>query len=329
MLLKKLASILLVVIVLCVFVMPAGIVKSDDGRDFGVVTINGVEMYKSKSGETYPIIIFDGKKCIKWHEFDIVPVKDVINCESGKSDMMLKNFINKYQKNNENGNKSKFYVDFYTGEKAGYNQMYSRWASDRLGFSEWDSHKHWWKYTIGNAGCFLCSTASELLRYGLKDPISHNNVDPVNLNEWLKNNGGFTGAELYFPAVANFPGIWYIIDGFDDFYGAAKILYQCAPNAPIICLHKQKYPVGEGYHFCLYVGGDGDNPYYWNQAHGCWDTREDLAEWHHVIDPGFNHSSDREGTVRNLWDVYLEGKEYFRHPYVRPDSGIFRVAFKR
>jgi len=205
MLLKRLASILLALVILFVFIMPAEITKGNEEQDFGVVTINGVEMYKSKSGETYPIVIFDGKKCIKWHEFDIVPVEDVINCESGESDAMLKNFINEYQKNYDNGNQSKFYVNFYRGEKAGYNQAYSNWANTRLGFSEWDSKKNWWKYTIGNAGCFLCSTASELLRYGLKDPNSGNNVDSSNLNEWLRNNGGFTGASLYFLAVANFP----------------------------------------------------------------------------------------------------------------------------
>jgi hypothetical protein len=326
MLLKRLTSILLVLVVLFVFIMPAGITKGDDGQGFGVVTINGVEMYKSKSGETYPIVIFDGKKCIKWHEFDIVSVEDVINCESGKSDMMLKNFINKYQKNHDNGNQSKFYVNFSTGDKAGYNQTYSSWANTRLGFSEWDSQKNWWKYTIGNAGCFLCSTASELLRYGLKytDYGSNANPDPLNINTWLKDHGGFTGASLNFSAVANFPGISYVNNGFDDFYGAAMILYQCPPNAPIICLQKQGYPVGEGYHFCLYVSGNGNNPYYWDQTYGWWTTNQTLANNHQVIDPGFNGSSDPRGTVRNLWDVYWEGSPH----YVRPGSGIFRVAFK-
>jgi len=322
MLLKRLVSILLVLAVLFVFIMPVGMAKGDNGQSFGIVTINGIEMYKSKSGEIYPIVIFDGKKCIKWHEFDLVPVEDVINCESGKSDVMLRNFINEYQKNHDNVNKSKFHVKFSPGDKAGYNQKYSSWANTRLGFSEWDYQTNWWKYTIGNAGCFLCSTASELLRYGLKNPISYNNVDPVNLNEWLKNNGGFNGAGLYFPAAKDFPGISYNINGFDDFYGAAMILYQCPPNAPIICVHRQGYPTGKGYHFCLYVNGDGQNPYY--ESGEVWELHQPMGENHEVIDPGFNGTSDKRGTVRTLTQVYNEMTPH----YVRPDSGIFRVAFK-
>lgn len=326
MLLKRLVSILLVLAVLFVFIMPAGVTKGDDGQSFGIVTINGVEMYKSKSGETFPIVIFDGKKYIKWHEFDLVSVEDVINCESGKSDVMLGNFINKYQKNHNSINKSEFHVKS-PGDKAGYNQTYSSWADKQLGFLEWDSQENQWKkYTIGDAGCFLCSTASELLRYGLKDPVSSNNVDPVNLNEWLKDNEGFNGAELRFSAVEHFPGISYIIDGFNDFNGAARILYQSYPNAPIMCFRSQHpyAPDKYYYHFCLYVKGDGDNPYY--KENGVWELNSDEAAYHEVIDSGFDETSDPRGTVRTLTKVYGEGHN--GNPYVRPDSGIFRVAFK-
>ncbi|NIA10311.1 MAG: hypothetical protein GWP10_11445 [Nitrospiraceae bacterium] len=325
--LKRFVSIFLVLAVLFVLIVPAGMIKGDDKQDFGILTINGKEMYKSKNGETYPIVIFNGEKYIVWHGFDLVSVKDVINCESGKSDMMVKDFTNKY-KEKHNNDKSKFYFNLSTGYRAGYNQMYSGWANTRLGFSEWSNKKNWWEYTIGNAGCFLCSTASELLRDNLKDPISHSNVDPVNLNEWLKNNGGFTGANLRFSAVENFPGISYIINGFDDFYGAAEIIYQCAPNAPIECFRSQ-YPASNGhywYHFCLYVVSDAQNPYY--KTNGLWYLNKSEAPYHKVIDPGFNGSSDPEGTVRTLWQVYEEGRAAHGTYYVRPDSGIFRVAFK-
>lgn len=328
---KRSTIILLVLVVLSVLITPAGITKGDDGQNFGVVTINGVEMYKSKSGETYPIVISSGEKCIVWHEFDIVPVEDVINCENGISDRMLKNFINKYQKNHDNGNQSKFYVNFSPGDKAGYNQTYSGWANTQLGFSEWDSQKNWWKYTIGNAGCFLCSIAAELLRYGLKytDHGSNAGPDPVNINTWLKEHGGFTGADINFSEVKNFPGISSVNNGFDDFYGAAMILYKCPPNAPIECFRTQTKSSGYWhYHFCLYVAGDGQNPYFWDQSNSCWELNKAEGQNHWVIDSGFNGSSDSRGTVRSLTDVYPEALNKYNTYYVRPDSGIFRVAFK-
>ena len=64
------------------------------------------------------------------------------------------------------------------------------------------------------------------------------------------------------------------------------------------------------------------DPYF--LQNGQWTTNLTFASSHLVIDPGFNGSSDSRGTVRNLWDVYLEGSPH----YVRPGSGIFRVAFK-
>jgi len=100
------------------------------------------------------------------------------------------------------------------------------------------------------------------------------------------------------------------------------ILYQCPPNAPIICLQKQGYPAGEGYHFCLYIRGDGNDPYF--LQNGQWTTDETHASSHQVIDSGFNGSADPIGTVRTLYQVYTEGSPH----YVRPSSGIFRVTFK-
>ncbi len=64
MLLKRLMVILLVLVVLFVFVVPSGITKGDDEQSSEIITVNDIGTYKSKSGETYPIIIFNGKKCI-------------------------------------------------------------------------------------------------------------------------------------------------------------------------------------------------------------------------------------------------------------------------
>jgi hypothetical protein len=322
---KKLISIMLVFMLGFLFFGPLNIANAGSEQKYGIVTINGKEMYMDKAGNVYPIIIFNSKKCIVWHKYDLVPISDVIRCESGISDKEVKYFIGEYRKNHTGSNTSSPIFEYFAGEKAGYNQVYYRWANDYLGNSN---------DTIRNAGCFLCSTASELLRYGLKDPVSCDNVDPVNLNEWLKDNEGFNGAELCFSAVEHFPGISYIIDGFDDFNGAARILYQSYPNAPIMCFRSQ-YPYTYTprkeyyYHFCLYVEGDGNNPYY--KENGLWKLKNDEAAYHEVIDSGFNKSYEEKGTVRNLAQIAQEGAEYHgsaRYKYVRPDSGIFRVAFK-
>ncbi|MGC8979709.1 hypothetical protein, partial [Caldisericum sp.] len=57
-------------------------------------------------------------------------------------------------------------------------------------------------------------------------------VTPLNLNTWMKNNGGFSGDMLIFGAIANFPGIRSIgyFDSFNDaaiaiHYGIVPILY--------------------------------------------------------------------------------------------------------
>ncbi len=330
---KKLIAIMLVFMFGFLFSGTLNVASADSGQDYGIVTVNGKEMYVDKAGNVYPVVIFNGKKCIVWHKYDLVPVGDVIRCEYGISDKTISYFVDKYRKDHKEL-KSSTKFKYFAGEKAGYNQVYSSWANDRLGFSERDSKKNRWKDTIGSAGCFLCSVASELLRYELKDPVSHQNVNPVNLNEWLKDHDGFNGSSLYFKAVEKFPGISYVIEGFDDFNGAARILYQSYPNAPIMCFRSQ-YPYAYYphkkyyYHFCLYVEGDGNNPYY--EENGVWKLKDSEAAYHEVIDSGFNSSSNIKGTVRNLTQIAQEGAEYHRnarYKYVRPDSGIFRVAFK-
>jgi len=303
------------------------------GNGYGLVIINGKQMYKSKYGNLYPIVILNGKKYVRWHGFELTPVEDVIACESGKSDAMLGNFINKYiREHGNNIDSSKSYNSNSSEIRRGYNQTYSLWANTRLGSSEWGSRKNRWKYTIGNAGCFLCSTASELLRYGLKDPVSHNDVNPPNLNDWLNSHGGFSGANLNYSAIRHFPGISYINKGFDDFNGAARILYQCTPNAPIICFRTQTKVNGSySYHFCLYVKGYANNPYYRN-SHGLWDLKgndkEETGKYYSVYDSGYAGTSDPRAVLRNFYQIYQEGKTYHGSYFVRPDSGIFRVAFK-
>jgi len=325
---KKIINFCLILAILFAIVMPISVAKGRDGQNFGIITVSGKEMYKSKYGEVYPIIIFNGKKCIKWHGFEITPVKDVYNCESGKSDTILKNFLDNYQKKYDRNSKSKIHIDYYSpGDKAGYNQMYHLWANVPLGNSS---------NTIGDAGCFITSVAAQLLRYGLKyTDYGHNDTpDPVNINTWFKHHNGFNGDVLKYDVIKNFPGIYsYVNDGFDDFSYARTILYRTPPNAPIECFRSQHKVLRQGkhvwlYHFCLYVGGDGKNPYHKNKETGYWELNQQEGKNHLVINPGFNNSSyERKGTVRTLTDVYWEGQNAHRTFYVRPNSGIFRVAF--
>ncbi len=325
---KKIINFCLILAILFAIVMPISVAKGRDGQNFGIITVNGKEMYKSKYGEVYPIIIFNGEKCIKWHGFEIIPVEDVINCETGKSNIMLKNFLNDYQKKYNENYKPDIHINWYSpGDKDGYSQGYYVWANERVGNSS-DPND-----TIGKVSCLLTSTVAQLKRYGLRyTDNGHNDIsDPVNINKWFIDHHSFdSNAYLYYDKIKDFPGIFYVINGFDDFSLAQTILYRSPPNAPIECFRSQ-FPVAYyngkpiwGFHFCLYVDGDGKNLY--KKENGVWKLDFEEGKNHLVIDPGFNPSTQREGTVRTLNEVYSEKSQ--SNPYVRPDSGIFKVAYR-
>ena len=54
---KKIINFCLILAILFAIVMPISVSKARDGQNFGIITINGKEMYKSKYREVYPIII--------------------------------------------------------------------------------------------------------------------------------------------------------------------------------------------------------------------------------------------------------------------------------
>jgi hypothetical protein len=89
------------------------VVKGDNSEKFGVVTSSGVEMFKSKDGETYPIVTIDGKRYVEWNDYEVIALDDAINCESGKSDIMLKKFVGQYYENYRKSNPPKFYAEYY------------------------------------------------------------------------------------------------------------------------------------------------------------------------------------------------------------------------
>lgn len=67
-----------------------------------------------------------------------------------------------------------------------YSQRDPRWKNTPLGFGE--------KETIGNFGCLLTASAMVLSNYGII-------INPLELNNRLKENGGFDGALMYFSII--------------------------------------------------------------------------------------------------------------------------------
>ena len=68
-------------------------------------------------------------------------------------------------------------------------QRDTRWASHKLGYSY---------YTIGGYGCLITAISMILNWYG-------KSTDPAQLNDALVRVGGFTGANLYWNAIAQVP----------------------------------------------------------------------------------------------------------------------------
>ncbi len=64
-----------------------------------------------------------------------------------------------------------------------YSQRDVEWADDRLGTSP--------DLTVGQAGCLISSVASAL------SDLTERLIAPGELNQWLKQNGGFTGGGLF------------------------------------------------------------------------------------------------------------------------------------
>jgi hypothetical protein len=148
----------------------------------GVVYLNGKEMYKDKYGNLYPIWEDSrGKKQVRISDFEYAPLEALLERDrrEGKGE----------------------FIDLGPGltwalSIVSYNQNYVGWRDVTLGFGP---------TTIGSHGCFLTSSAMSLATYNLT--ISGSLVDPLNLNEWMKNNGGFYQDLLIFDTIANFPGI--------------------------------------------------------------------------------------------------------------------------
>ena len=196
------------------FVPFNSIIRADEG--YGVVTTEKGEMYKDTQGNLFPVVVVNGKKLVKLNEYELAPLEALLkrDAKESKGESALPKEILK-----------QFYASTYTyvtlPSIVSYTQRYKIWVNTTLGFGP---------STIGNAGCFLTSCAMMLATYNLT--INGSTVTPLNLNTWMKNNGGFSGDMLIFGAIANFPGIRSIgyFDSFNDaaiaiHYGIVPILY--------------------------------------------------------------------------------------------------------
>ncbi len=223
----KKAVILSILFVFLVSFVPFGrTIKADEG--YGVVTTEKGEMYKDTYGNLFPIIVLNGKKLVKISRYELEPLQDLLekDAKEAKRKSTLPEYIlKKYYASGSFAVNSQTYHAL--SSIVSYNQRYKGWHTYTLGFGP---------DTIGQSGCFLTSSAMMLATYNLTTYGSL--VNPLNLNTWLKNNGGFSHDLIIFSALKNFPGI-RDTDVFDHFSDAEILIYYGI--IPIIRLSPEHY----------------------------------------------------------------------------------------
>jgi GH25 family lysozyme M1 (1,4-beta-N-acetylmuramidase) len=149
-------------------------------------------------------------------------------------------------------------------------QRDTRWASHKLGYSY---------YTIGGYGCLITAISMILNWYGKQ-------TDPAQLNDALVRVGGFTGANLYWNAIAQVQPDVYLAKSIDCYYIPAplhEIDALLADDVPVL-VHVDFTPGGAvDQHWVLIVGKSGgdyiiNDP--WTGEQGSFRTRYgDPARW--------------------------------------------------
>ena len=149
-------------------------------------------------------------------------------------------------------------------------QRDTRWASHKLGYSY---------YTIGGYGCLITAISMILNWYG-------KSTDPAQLNDALVRVGGFTGANLYWNAIAQVQPDVYLAKAIDCYYIPAplhEIDALLADDVPVL-VHVDFTPGGAvDQHWVLIVGKSGDDYIIndpWTGEQGSFRTRYgDPARW--------------------------------------------------
>jgi len=149
-------------------------------------------------------------------------------------------------------------------------QRDTRWASHKLGYSY---------YTIGGYGCLITAISMILNWYG-------KSTDPAQLNDALVRVGGFTGANLYWNAIAQVQPDVYLAKAIDCYYIPAplhEIDALLSDDVPVL-VHVDFTPGGAvDQHWVLIVGKSGsdyiiNDP--WTGEQGSFRTRYgDPARW--------------------------------------------------
>ena len=127
--------------------------------------------------------------------------------------------------------------------------------------------------------------------------ISGSLVDPLNLNEWLKNNGGFSGDLLIFGAIANFPGISSV--GYSDsFNDAAYAIYSGV--VPILLMYNEQFPT----HYSPLTRTDGTS----------------RREYNYIENSYYGDINSRQGINQSLLNAgyYPETTNVFRFAFPNP-----------
>lgn len=199
---------------------------------FGLVDINGKQMFKDQYGNLLPI----------WKD----NTGTIYIREGGEKPgalITLKEMLKLVSVSGKNKSGS-FPSTVYVFAPVSYNQEYYLWRNNKLG----NSTAGW---TIGNGGCFLTSTAMALATYRLY--LNGKLVNPSTLNVWIREHGGFGGPtndDLIFSALKNFPGISYTYTCTDYSDAYLAIYYG---SMPVICFKRSN----SSYHFCALIQTDG------------------------------------------------------------------------
>ncbi len=309
--LKKSVILSILFVFLVSFVPFSKIIKADE--EYGVVDVNGVEMYRDTHGNLYPIVAgSNGEKEVILNRYEEEPLKALLqrDANESKGESNLPDYaLKKYYSQKNFSTSASSYVTLPSIYS--YKQGYWKWGGETLGFCP---------DTIKDSGCFLTSCAIMLATYNLT--INDSIVNPLNLNTWLKSfqynpnypnkSGGFDHDILKFSAIAHFPGIGSIdlFDSCDD----AKIAIAYG-GVPIIAVH---HP---GLHFCVLAKTNGKKNTATNYIVNTYDPIHHKSSYNA---PEHMYYAPYDG-ITGFNDHYYSTLARARYTFA--DSNIFRIAW--
>lgn len=282
------------------FVPFGGTIKADEG--YSLVTTEKGEMYRDTHGNLYPVVIGpNGEKEVILNKYELAPLEALLERDAKESkglSALPEEILKKYYASKNFSTSTSSYVTLPAIYS--YKQGYWKWEGETLGFGP---------DTIGESGCFLTSSAMMLATYDLT--INNYPVNPLNLNTWMKEHGGFSGDSLYFGAIANFPGI-RDVGYFNSCYDAKIAIYYGL--VPIISVH---HP---GLHFCTLVKTDGNKDRATNWIVNTYDAINFTSSYY-APERMYYAPYDNIAELSNYYSTLTRVGYNFSDPY------IFRTAY--